>query len=227
MGILGITTTPFAIGGNTRPPSGPQGIALTQFDGANYRLFLRGNMDGGGGGFDDFKIGAGHATTDGVTMLYLSMGAYLAGESCDIVVGLNANAGFPPSGAGGVVSMVVTALQSDGLTPVNVFSPVNDPLSVNNHVQDVELTVALSQANPTVVTSNTPGDVGFTTTTGAKYSLKFNLACQAIPTLQPYMFLPDIMALPDSQLILIFEITQYDNVGRGGISNYSMVLQMI
>jgi len=226
MGILGITTTPFAIGGNTRPPSGPQGIALTQFDGANYRLFLRGNMDGGGGGFDDFKIGAGHATTDGVTMLYLSMGAYLAGESCDIVVGLNANAGFPPPPAG-LFAMVVTAVQSDGSTPVNVFAPVQDPFAVETHVQEVGLTVELSQANPAVVTSNTPGDVGFTTTTGAKYSLKFNLACQAIPTLQPYMFLPDIMALPDSQLILIFEITQYDNVGRGGISNYSMVLQMI
>ena len=181
--------TPFSIGGNTRPPPGPQGVSLTGPN-APYSLALVSAVN------PAVMVGASSPTAGLTTNLLLDGFSYpveafpgspVTNQQAHIVSSMNCNAGF--DNAAQEYSITCSFFTEDGETPINCVAPIPDPGAVAGHIFELNYSQALSVDGSLAPVAQFCPPL-LPTTRNA--SINFTLAAQTAESGAPnrYVFLP-------------------------------------
>ena len=220
------TETPFAIGGVSRPPLGPQGVILTSAV-APYPLLVDGFL-----GAKQVRVGASHPVDGATTVFVVNGGLYppefqpgspttaiqaMLGVSC------NTNGGFDAGTQG--YSVTATVFQDDGVTGIPCFSPVPDPAGVDTNTFSLDYLVPLANSS---ALNSVRAFCPIIDATTQKLSVNLSLAAQIgdSGSASRFFFLPARELLPVG-FIIQWSLSLTNATGRITFNNYRQSYQIL
>lgn len=220
MSKLLASETPFSIGGLTRPPLGPQGVAIVA-PAPPFGLILE------GAAIPEKKVGANIFVAGTQQTIGLNGALYPAGinpgvsavtaQEVMIKSNCNSNTGFNDGAQGYTVT--ITVFEADGVTGIPCVSPTPDPNNAVSNIFAMGYTLAVSND---AALNGVRGECPILTATTRKLAVNTSLAAQTVDgssTAEKFFFLPAAEVNP-AGFVIKWDVSLTTPAGRITLENF-------